>query len=316
MILYSLFFLNSQERHWIKFMNLEQFVQRNFDKNKTLIVESNFAKSLRLAGAIDLYKKTKDDSYINYAINCIKDRVSDDGDITFKIENEIVDTIRLGEVIFSLYKITGEEKYKNAIDKLSNDYVTKLGSADTMIENAKEHKVCIFNEFYATMPFYMNYETVFHKKEGYNDIIAKFDALRNEFFNEEKELYVTDESEFKTEFSALHAMTLIDTIENTSEEIYEHYKKLMVWFKETIKGVLKYQDKDSMLICESTNSNKVNLWTSLMTAYAMKKACKYSVLLSEKYDDIANDMITSILRQLNENLDDEVLGLLMKIAAI
>lgn len=296
-------------------MNLEQFVQKNFEKNKTLIVQSNFVKSMRLTGAVALYKKTKDDSYINYAINCIKDRVSDDGEITFKIENEIVDSIRLGEIIFSLFSITGEEKYKNAIDRLSID-VTKLGDANTMFTIAKEHKVCIFDQFYAIMPFYMNYETVFHKKEGYNDIIAKFNTLRDEYFNEENELYVNNKGDFKTDKSALHAMTLIDTIENTSEEIYEHYKKLMVWFKETIKGVLRYQDKDSKLIYEATNSNNVNLTTSLITVYAIKKACKYNVLLSEKYENMANEMLSKLLVLINDNLEEEELGLLMKIAAI
>lgn len=297
-------------------MNLEQFVLRNFDKNKTTVIKADFVQSLRLLGSTELYKKTNEDSFINFVINSVKDRVSEDGEITFKIENEIIDTIRLGEVLFALYNITGEIKYRKAIDKLSSEYLPKIGTAETILEKAKEHNECIFDVYFAMMPFYMNYETIFHKKEGYNDIIAKFATLREAYFNEEFGLYVNEENEIDTKLSALHAMTLIDTIANTSEEIYEHYKKLIVWMKETVKGILKYQDNTSKLIYDSKNSEKINLTTSLMTVYAMKKACKYNVLLSEKYEECINDMMTSILRQLDENLNDEVLGLLMKIAAI
>lgn len=295
-------------------MNLEQFVLRNFDKNKTIVLKADFVQSLRLLGSTELYKKTNEDSFINFVINSVKDRVSEDGEITFKIENEVIDTIRLGEVLFALYNITGEIKYRKAIDRLSSDYLPKLGTAETILEKAKDHNECIFDVYFAMMPFYMNYETIFHKKEGYNDIIAKFAALRGAYFNEEIGLYVN--GEINTKLSALHAMTLVDTIVNTSEEIYEHYKKLIVWMKETVKGILKYQDNTSKLIYDSTNSEKINLTTSLMTVYAMKKACKYNILLSEKYEKSINDMMASILRQLDENLDDEVLGLLMKIAAI
>lgn len=239
--------------------------------------------------------------------------------LDFSQSNDISLPIGLGESLFLMLEETKEEKYKNAISVLAQQ-CAKLPRNNQGIFSVSEEKNQVdYDDLYSIMPFYMKYDTTYNKKERYNDIIAQFMALRNSYFREETQLYVVSNDNLAlsgTENSAKLLATLVDTIANTSEEIYEQYKKLFVLFKENLRGVLKYQAPGTLLIYEDEDSNQVNVPTSLLTLYAMKKACKLGVLLSEKYEDMIETMLTSLEPMLKETSDSKIDGLWTKIVAM
>ncbi|HBI73011.1 MAG TPA: glycosyl hydrolase family 88, partial [Lachnospiraceae bacterium] len=51
---------------------------------------------------------------------------------------------------------------------------------------------------------------------------------------------------------------LIDTMEEMSKEIFEHYKRLEEIFKEAVKGILQYQDNESKLFYQVIDKAEID----------------------------------------------------------
>ena len=95
-------------------------------------------------------------------------------------------------------------------------------------------------------------------------------------------------------------MALIDVIDIMSEEMYEHYRELCDIFKETVEGILRYQDKDSKLFYQvidhaDTEGNYTETSGSAMVAYAVMKAARLEVISYEKYAQAGIDMFNSLV---------------------
>lgn len=76
---------------------------------------------------------------------------------------------------------------------------------------------------------------------------------------------------------------LIDTIDDMSEEIFEHYKALQELFKAGIAQMIERSREENGFgfLSESQRSQ---------LAYAVDKACAMGVLLSEKYEEIGSEL--------------------------
>lgn len=146
-----------------------------------------------------------------------------------------LNSLSLGKVLFYLYEETKDEKYKKAIEELVKK--AEVDSKD-------------YEDFYMLMPMYAEYGTKIWKKENYNKIMARFKDMRSKIkSDDEKEMFL---------------MTLVETLEVMSEEIFEHYKALEVYIKELIREI----EKDSTV-----------------KAYGILSGCKLKVLLKEKYQE-------------------------------
>lgn len=82
----------------------------------------------------------------------------------------------------------------------------------------------------------MNYETRDDGKEHYNDIIAQYNVIH-------EDLYKNTSSKAFKDSDALEALcyysaALIDTMEVMDQALYEIYRQLMDYYKETVKDVL------------------------------------------------------------------------------
>ena len=98
------------------------------------------------------------------------------------------------------------------------------------------------------MPFIAAYETSYKRKEHYNEIAA--------FFRE------------KDRFTGSDLVSLIETVGQMSEEIYEYYRELRDLFKTVVKDRIK----------ELPDSSE-----TLEIGYSILKACNIGVLQKEKY---------------------------------
>ncbi len=100
-------------------------------------------------------------------------------------------------------------------------------------------------------------------KARYKEIVAYFDG--------------TDNS--GTERIAL----LIDTIEQMSEEIFEHYKAMGVLFRKAVAEILMRRDREGSFDF-LTDPQKSQL------SYALKKAGSLRVILWEKYEEYDREL--------------------------
>jgi len=98
------------------------------------------------------------------------------------------------------------------------------------------------------MPFITAYDTKYKRKEHYNEIVAMFRD--------------------KQRFTGYDLVSLIDTIAQMSEEIYEYYRELRDLFQVIVKEKMK----------DLPNSSEI-----MEIGYSILKACNIGVLQKEKY---------------------------------
>ena len=109
----------------------------------------------------------------------------------------------------------------------------------------------------------MDVKEAVKKKENYSSIVTYFQNLNT--------------------LSMAQLVLLIDTIDDMSEEIFEHYKALQDLFKAEVAGIIKRRAEEGSFgfLSESEKSQ---------LAYALEKACRLDVLLAEKYEDIGSEL--------------------------
>ena len=141
--------------------------------------------------------------------------------------------------------------------------------------DANGHK-CLCTAFKA-LSFYMNYETKDGGKEHYNDIIAQYNALYKECFEDVSR--AASEGDLKAiKALAFFAAGAVDTLEVMDQALYEIFARIRDIFKQTISVLNGTVD--------STDSDAVKL----VYTYAVLKGCRMKLIQTEKYASNAEDI--------------------------
>ncbi len=310
-------------------MKFEKYVTSYLKNYINAKINWNYEDGCVLMGSVMLYEATGDDFYKDFIVDYMKDFINEDGTINhFDKEQYNIDSIHTGKVLFFLYNETKEEKYRKAIDTIMD----QLKSHPRTKSNNFWHKNIYPNQIwldglYMAQPFYMAYETNYNNKENYRDIINQFENTRKYLYNTDKKLYYHgyDESRvqpwadketglsknFWLRAMGWYLMALIDTMDEMSEEIFEHYKTLEVLFKEAITGILLYQDEESNLFFQlidrkDIENNYLETSGSAMVAYAILKGCRMGVLQKEKYQHTGENIVISLLDNKLIQVDGEL----------
>ncbi len=308
-------------------MKFEQYVTSYLTDYQNAKNDWNYEDGCVLMGAVLFYQATGNKFYKDFIVRYMERFINPDGSINnYKKEHYNIDSINSGKILFFLYEETGEEKYRAAIEVLMD----QLRSQPRTKCNNFWHKKIYPNQIwldglYMAQPFYMAYETRFHHKENYKDIINQFKNVRKYLYNEDKKLYYHGYDEAKIQFWAdkksgvssnfwlramgWYIMALIDTMDEIPEKNFEDYKTLEMLFKESMKGILLYQDKESKLFYQiidkaDIENNYLETSGSAMIAYSILKGCRLGALQKEKYQAIGEKIIKSLL----ENKLIEVAG--------
>ena len=85
-----------------------------------------------------------------------------------------------------------------------------------------------------------------------------------------------------------------------SEELYDCKRELGDLYREAIRGVLKWQDKESKLFYQlialpEAEGNYLESSGSLMIAYSIMKACRLELLLADKYQQIGEEIFRGVM---------------------
>jgi unsaturated rhamnogalacturonyl hydrolase len=278
----------------------------------------NYEDGCVLQGAIQLYKASGENRYKDFTIKYLDKYISNEGDVLFyQKESYNIDNISTGRALFFAYQETGNEKYRKAIEILMEQIRTHPRTKTQNFWHKKIYPNQIWLDgLYMAQPFYMMYETQCATKEHYKDIVNQFKNVREFLYNENKELYYHAYDEAKVQLWAntetglspnfwLRSMgwlllALIDTLSEMDEQIYEYYRYISEMFKEAIKGILKYQDKNTKMFYQvidkpDIEGNYVETSGSAMIACAILKACRMKVLLAEKYENIGQEILEGII---------------------
>ena len=152
---------------------------------------------------------------------------------------------RFGRYVFFLYDQTGEEQYRTWIERnaewLKNSPQSENGVFGCVEDSSRNISGSVM---FAVYPFYMEYETRYHNKAEYAQIVRQL-------------LTLAPSEQTDMEQTGWYLMAVIDVIDSMSREIFEHYKSLEEIFKKTIRNILAagwnndFSKKESCLLYTS-----------------------------------------------------------------
>ncbi len=140
----------------------------------------NYTGGCVIAAILSMYKSTQDKSYLDFADSFIGYYVNDDGTIkTYDPGENNLDNINAGKNLFTLYDLTGKEKYRRAMDTIRGqlDHMPRTEAGNFWHKEIYPYQVWL-DGLYMAQPYYMEYERRYRKNEGAKDIINQFKNVR------------------------------------------------------------------------------------------------------------------------------------------
>jgi len=266
----------------------------------------NYIDGCMIKAIFDLYYATNNKKYLDFAQGFIDFFVDDNGEILgYNVEEYNCDNINMGKVLFDLYEIFGDEKYRRALDL----QYSQLAGQPRINAGNFWHKLIYPNQvwldgLYMVQPFYMGYEKRFGATTNVADSIGQFQnaaakmkdpktGLFYHGYDESKKMFWADKvsglsENFWSRSMGWYAMALVDTAEKLEPEYPDEIAVLTGQLKELLAALLKVQDADSKLFWQVTNKghlpgNYLETSGSCAIAYALMKGARLGYLPDSYY---------------------------------
>lgn len=256
----------------------------------------NYIDGCMMTSLYTIYKQSGDKKYLDFIDKFVDYYVFDDGTIRgYKIETYNLDNLNEGRILFDLYKETGKEKYRKAIDLLYSQIVeqprTEYGNF--------WHKAIYPNQvwldgMYMSEVFYTRYLSEIGGGD-FTEIVKQFKSVFDHMYDKQKRLYYHGWDCSKQAFWAdkqtglsknfwlrsigWYCVALTDVLSYLPDSATEAKKALGVIFKTTIEGLEQYIDPKTNMFWQVVNyigreGNYAETSGSAMIAYAMMKGAR------------------------------------------
>ena len=277
----------------------------------------NYIDGCMTTSLLEMYKTTGERKYLEFVISFVDYYVSEDGSILgYDPRKYSTDDVSESRILFDLYKYTGNEKYRKAIELAHSQILTHPRTKEgNFWHKAIYHDQVWLDGLYMMQVFYTRYQSQYGGKD-YGDIIRQFQNVRRLMFDEEKRLYYHGYDSSRTLFWADKDTGLSKNFWLRSigwflvalADVWDYMDGdgdgravIAGIFKEAIDGILIYQDKDSKLFWQVPNypdreGNYLETSGSAMVSYALLKGSRLGILPSS-YSEIGLDVFNGIVRE-------------------
>ena len=275
----------------------------------------NYIDGCMMTSLVEMYKTTKDEKYLNFVKKFVDYYINDDGTILgYDVNKYSTDDISESRILFDLYDITKNPKYDKAIELVFTQIKTHPRTKEGNFWHKKIYPNQVWLDgLYMAQPFYTRYMTIRGSKD-YHDIVNQFTNVRKIMFDDKAKLYYHGYDSERKMFWAdkntglsknfwlrsigWFTVALADVLDYMDEQMYDEYHTIKAIFKETIDGILQYQDKDSHMFYQVPNfpgkeGNYLETSGSAMIAYAILKGVRLNQL-PERYRQIGLDIFNGI----------------------
>ncbi len=203
--------------------------------------------------------------FLKFADAFIDYRVHEDGTISgYDINKLNLDDVNAGKTLFELYRITGKEKYRLAIDTIYEQIKRQPRTKEGNFWHKKIYPNQIWLDgFYMVQPFYMEYETNFNDRKNYRDIFQQFfnvyELMRDKNtglyyhgYDSSREIFWCDKTtglsgNFWLRAIGWFTMALLDTMSQCDPKGFEdEYNRMQNMFRELIDALIRYQSPFGM----------------------------------------------------------------------
>jgi unsaturated rhamnogalacturonyl hydrolase len=151
----------------------------------------NYEDGVIWKGALDLYATTRDKAFLDFVTGDMKGRVMPDGSLPlFKPQSHNIDSINSGKVLFSLYEITGETRFRTALDTQFTQLKThpRTKSGNYWHKQVYPSQVWL-DGLYMAQPFQVAYARITHNAALFDDTVKQFLAVEAVMKNPQTGLY-------------------------------------------------------------------------------------------------------------------------------
>ena len=265
----------------------------------------NYIDGCMIKAILELYNITKEERYFKFADDFIDYFVRDDGSIeSYDPKEYNIDNVNAGKTLFELYKLTGKDKYRKAIETIYSQVKTQPRTK----EGNFWHKAIYPNQvwldgMYMGQPFYMQYEVEYNNCENcmdsYNQFMNVYKIMRDpktglfyHGYDSSKEIFWADKQtglskNFWLRALGWFAMALTDTIDIMPETMTEQKKTLAGIYKDLIDSMLKFQHESGMwyqvVNMGDRPENYLEASGSAIFAYAIMKSVRMGILDESYY---------------------------------
>ncbi|MGN1319449.1 MAG: glycoside hydrolase family 105 protein [Lachnospirales bacterium] len=265
----------------------------------------NYIDGCMIKAILDLYAIKGDKRFLDFADEFIDYFVQDDGSIMSYDPAELnIDNVNAGKTLFELYKLTGKEKYRKAIETI----YTQVKNQPRTKEGNFWHKLIYpyqvwLDGSYMGQPFYMQYEVEYNDckncQDSFHQLMNIYELLRDKktglyyhgYDSSRLAFWCDKETGLSKNFwlRALgwYSMALVDTISVMPDSMESEKAQLASNYKELIDAMLKYQAPNGMWyqvvdradeVDKNGKKNYLETSGSAIFAYSIMKACRMGIL--------------------------------------
>jgi unsaturated rhamnogalacturonyl hydrolase len=265
-----------------------------------------------------VWKKTGDRKYFDYIKKNMDLFVEADGNINrYKVTEYNIDHVNNGKLLFTLYKETGDSKYKNAAHLLRKQLIDHPRTSEGAFWHKEIYPYQIWLDgLYMGSPFYAEFIKEFGTLSEYDDVTKQFlicekhtkderTGLLYHAWDESKEMFWCDKTtglskNFWGRSIGWFVMAIVDVLDYIPED-HKDRQRLIQMLKEVMEALLKVQDIESGLwyqVLDQGNrkGNYLEASASCMIVYAMAKGVKKGYL-SEEWLDVVEKAYKGIIEE-------------------
>jgi unsaturated rhamnogalacturonyl hydrolase len=283
-----------------------------------------------LKGIEGVWYATGDGRYFKHIQENLDHWVQPDGTIrTYKVEEYNIDHILLGRNLLTLYKVTGQEKYRKAAALLREQLRTHPRTSEGGFWHKKiyPHQMWL-DGLYMGEPFYAEYAVTFNEPEAFDDIAKQFVLMERHSrdaktgllyhgWDESREQRWADKTTGRSpniwgRAMGWYAMALVDTLDHFPTE-HPQRGELNAILNRLAAAVAKYQEPKSSLWYQVVDKggergNYLEASASAMFVYALAKGVRNGYLPAS-YMKVAEKAYRGIVKEFVKPVSDAQVNL-------
>ena len=261
----------------------------------------NYIDGCMITACLSLYKTTGDEKFLTFSRHFLDYFVKSGGVIeTYRADEYNLDNINQGKNLFTLYDLTGKQRYRDAIETIRSQLETHPRTREGNFWHKKIYPWQVWLDgLYMAQPFYMEYETRFNGMKGCLDSYRQFMNVKKLMRDPETGLYYHGYDESRQMYWAnpetgcspnfwLRAMgwflvAMVDVLERMDEQLYYEYRSIMAMLKDAAEAMVRFQDPDTGMFWQVIDKpgipgNYLETSGTALFAYAMLKGVRLGYL--------------------------------------
>ena len=146
----------------------------------------NYCHGLELEAIYDVYRKTGDKKYYNYALSYADTVINPDGTIkSYKLEEYNIDRLNSGKMLFPIYAETKDEKYRLAMSLLKSQMDThpRISNGGFWHKKIYPHQVWL-DGLYMAGPFLAEYGATFNVPALFDEVALQLTTAYEDLLDE------------------------------------------------------------------------------------------------------------------------------------